>query len=157
MGSKNTVYLTQEGLDELKKELDNLINVRRPENIQAIKEARSLGDLSENAEYDAARNEQAQIEGRIQQLEKMLENVSIITEVTTDKVGIGNTVSIKYVDDEDESDEYKIVGSQEADPFEGKISNESPIAQALFDHKVGDVVTVESPNGSYEVEIIEIK
>ncbi len=156
MGNKNTVYLTQEGLDELKKELDNLINVRRPENIQAIKEARSLGDLSENAEYDAARNEQAQIEGRIKQLEKMLENVSIISEVSKDKVGIGNTVAIKYVDD-DEEDEYKIVGSQEADPFESRISNESPIAKALFDHKVGDIVTVESPNGSYEIEIIEIK
>ena len=156
MGNKNTVYLTQEGLDELKSELDNLINVKRPENIQAIKEARSLGDLSENAEYDAARNEQAQIEGRIKQLEKMLENVSIISEVSKDKVGIGNTVTIKYVDD-DEEDEYKIVGSQEADPFESRISNESPIAKALFDHKVGDVVTVESPNGSYEIEIIEIK
>ena len=156
MGNKNTVYLTQEGLDELKNELDNLINVKRPENIQAIKEARSLGDLSENAEYDAARNEQAQIEGRIKQLEKMLENVSIISEVSKDKVGIGNTVAIKYVDD-DEEDEYKIVGSQEADPFESRISNESPIAKALFDHKVGDVVTVESPNESYEIEIIEIK
>ena len=155
MGNKNVVYLTQDGLDELKKELDNLINVRRPENVQAIKEARSLGDLSENAEYDAARNEQAQIEARIKQLEKMLENVSIISEVTTDKVGIGNTVTIKYVED-DEEDEYKIVGSQEANPFESKISNESPIAQALFDHKVGDIVTVESPNGSYDVEIIDI-
>ena len=156
MGNKNTVYLTENGLEELKKELENLINVRRPENIQAIKEARSLGDLSENAEYDAARNEQAQIEARIQQLEKMLENVSVITEVSNDTVGIGNTVSIKYVDD-DEEEEYKIVGSQEADPFESKISNESPIAKALFEHKVGDIVTVESPNGSYEVEIIEIK
>ena len=156
MVNKNTVYLTQEGLDDLKKELDDLINVRRPENIQAIKEARALGDLSENAEYDAARNEQAQIEGRIKQLEKMLENVSIITEVATETVSIGNTVSIKYVDD-DEEDEYKIVGSQEADPFESKISNESPIAQALFDHSVGDIVTVESPNGSYQVEIIDIK
>ncbi len=156
MGDKNTVYLTQEGLEELKKELDELINVKRPENIQAIKEARSLGDLSENAEYDAARNEQAVIEARIKQLEKMLENVSIITDVSSDKVSIGNTVSIKYVDEDDE-EEYKIVGSQEADPFESKISNESPIAQALFDHKVGDVVTVESPNGSYDVEIIDIK
>lgn len=158
MGNKNTVYLTEEGLEDLKKELDNLINVRRPENIIAIKEARALGDLSENAEYDAARNEQAQIEGRIKQLEKMLENVSIITEVSKDKVSIGNTVSIKYVDDEDdEVEEYKIVGSQEADPFESRISNESPIAKALFDHKVGDIVTVESPNGAYEVEIVSIK
>ena len=156
MKNKNTVYLTQEGLDNLKKELDDLINVRRPENVQAIKEARALGDLSENAEYDAARNEQAVIEARIKQLEKMLENVSIITDVSTDSVGIGNTVSIKYVDD-DEEDEYKIVGSQEADPFESKISNESPIAQALFNHKVGDVVTVNSPNGAYQVEIIAIQ
>lgn len=156
MKNKNTVYLTQEGLDTLKLELDDLITNKRPANIQSIKEARALGDLSENAEYDAARNEQAVIESRIKQLEKMLENVSIISEVSTDFVGIGNTVAIKYVDD-DEEDEYKIVGSQEADPFESKISNESPIAQALFDHKVGDVVTVESPNGSYDVEIIEIK
>lgn len=156
MKNKNTVYLTQEGLDNLKKELDDLINVRRPENVQAIKEARALGDLSENAEYDAARNEQAVIEARIKQLEKMLENVSIISDVSTDSVSIGNTVTIKYVDDEEE-DEYKIVGSQEADPFESRISNESPIAQALFDHKVGYIVTVESPNGSYQVEITAIQ
>ena len=156
MKNKNTVYLTQEGLDNLKKEFDDLINVRLQENVQAIKEARALGDLSENAEYDAARNEQAVIEARIKQLEKMLENVSIIADVSTDSVGIGNTVCIKYVDD-DEEDEYKIVGSQEADPFESKISNESPIAQALFNHKVGDVVTVDSPNGAYQVEIIAIQ
>ena len=156
MKNKNTVYLTQEGLDNLKKELDDLINVRRPENVQAIKEARALGDLSENAEYDAARNEQAVIEARIKQLEKMLENVSIIADVSTDSVSIGNTVSIKYVDD-DEEDEYKIVGSQEADPFESMISNESPIAQALFNHKVGDIVTVDSPNGAYQVEITAIQ
>ena len=156
MKNKNTVYLTQEGLDNLKKELDDLINVRRPENVQAIKEARALGDLSENAEYDAARNEQAVIEARIKQLENMLENVSIIADVSTDSVSIGNTVSIKYVDD-DEEDEYKIVGSQEADPFESKISNESPIAQALFNHKVGDIVTVDSPNGAYQVEITAIQ
>ena len=156
MGNKNTVYLTQEGLDELKAELDNLINVRRPENIQSIKEARSLGDLSENADYDAAKNEQAQIEGRIKTIEKMLENVSIITDIPKDVVGLGSTVSIKYIEDE-ETDEYKIVGSQEADPFESRISNESPIAKAILNHKVGDIVTVESPNGSYEVEITEIK
>lgn len=156
MKNNNVVYLTEEGLNDLKSELDNLINVRRPENIQSIKEARSLGDLSENAEYDAARNEQAEIEARIKQIEKMLENVSIITESNTDEVGLGSTVAIKYVDDDD-TDEYKIVGSQEADPFESKISNESPIAQALLSHKVGDVVTVDSPNGNYDVEIIEIK
>ena len=153
MENKNTVYLTEEGLKELKAELDNLINVRRPENIQSIKEARSLGDLSENADYDAAKNEQAQIEGRIKTIEKMLENVSVITDVPKDVVGLG---SIEYIEDEDE-DEYKIVGSQEADPFESRISNESPIAKALMNHKVGDIVTVESPNGNYEIKITEIK
>ena len=156
MKKEKEIYLTEEGLEEIKKELDVLKLEKRPQIITALKEARAQGDLSENAEYDAARNEQAQIEGRIKQLEKMLENVSIIAEVNTDKVSIGNTVSIKYVDD-DEEDEYTIVGSQEADPFESKISNESPIAQALFDHSVGDIVTVESPNGNYQVEIIDIK
>ena len=89
-------------------------------------------------------------------LKKCSENVSIITKNDNGTVGLGSTVSIKYIDDDDE-DEYEIVGSQEADPFESKISNESPIAQALMNHKVGDVVTVESPNGSYEVEIKEVK
>ncbi len=156
MTKKKEVYLTEDGLNTLKNELDELINVKRPANIESIKEARSLGDLSENAEYDAARNEQAQIESRIKELEKMLENVSIIKNIDTDIVSIGNVVKIKYVDDNDE-DEYKIVGSQEADPFEGKISNESPIAAALLNHKVGDTVTVESPNGSYDIVITEIK
>lgn len=152
-----TVYLTQEGMDELKSELDELINVRRPKNIKSIKEARALGDLSENADYDAARNEQAEIEGRIKKIEYMLEHAEVIEKTDTDTVSLGSTVAIKYVDDEDDNDEYKIVGSQEADPFASKISNESPIAKALFNHKVGDIVTVESPNGSYQIEITEIK
>ena len=150
------IYVTREGLEELKSELDYLINVRRPENITAIKEARALGDLSENADYDAARNEQAELEGRIKKLEKMLENVEIIEKIETDKVSIGSTVSIKYVDDDD-TDEYKIVGSQEADPFMSKISNESPIAKAILNKKVGDIGEVESPNGVYKIEITEIK
>ncbi len=157
MKDKKT-YLTQEGLAELKKELDELINVKRPENIIAIKEARALGDLSENADYDAAKNDQAEIEGRIKKIEKMLENVQIIEKKSTDKVELGSTVAIRYVDeDDDETDEYKIVGSQEADPFESKISNESPIAKALLNKKVGDIVDVESPNGVYKIEITEIK
>ena len=156
MNKKKEVYLTEEGLNSLKEELNELINVKRPANIESIKEARALGDLSENAEYDAARNEQAQIENRIKELEKMMENVTLIKDIDTDSVSIGNVVKIKYVEDNDE-DEYKIVGSQEADPFEGKISNESPIAAALLDHKVGDTVTVESPNGSYDIVITEIK
>lgn len=157
MSEKKPIYLTEEGLAEIKAELDELINVKRPANIQAIKEARSLGDLSENADYDSARNEQAQIEGRIKKLEQMLENYCIIEKTSKDTVGLGSTVSIRYVDEDDEEDEYKIVGSQEADPFASKISNESPIAQALMDKKVGDIVTVESPNGSYQIEITEIK
>ena len=134
---KVKTLLTEQGYKELKDELDNLINVRRPENIKAIKDARALGDLSENADYDAARNEQAEIEGRIQQLEKLLENVEIIDESSqaNGKVNVGNTVKIKYVDEADE-EEYQIVGSQEADPFAFKISNESPIAKALLSHKV---------------------
>ena len=150
------IYLTREGLEELKSELDDLINVKRPANIISIKEARALGDLSENADYDSAKNEQAEIEGRIKRLEKMLENVEIIENVSTDKVSIGSTVSIKYVDDDD-TDEYKIVGSQEADPFMSKISNESPIAKAILNKKVGDIVEVESTNGVYKIEITEIK
>ena len=151
------IYLTQQGFEELKKELDNLINVKRPANIQAIKEARALGDLSENADYDAAKNDQAEIEGRIKKIEKMLENVEIIEKGDSSVVSLGTTVSIKYVDDEDETDEYQIVGSQEADPFMSKISNESPIAKAIMNKKVGDIVQVESPNGVYKIEIIDIK
>lgn len=155
---KVKTLLTEQGYEELKSELDNLINVRRPENIKAIKDARALGDLSENAEYDAARNEQAEIEGRILQLEKLLENVEIIDESKQDnsKVNIGNTVEIKYVL-EDDVEEYQIVGSQEADPFAFKISNESPIAKAVLNRKVGDIVDVLSPNGVYQVEITSIK
>ena len=158
MSGKKPIYLTQEGYDELNQELDNLVNVKRPANIIAIKEARAQGDLSENADYDAARNEQAEIEGRIRQLEQMLENAQIIKEVSKDRVGLGSTVAIQYLDDDDdEEDEYKIVGSQEADPFESKISNESPIAKAILNKKVGDMVTVDSPNGSYQVKITNIK
>ena len=155
--SEKKIYLTEEGYRDLKKELDELINVKRPENIQAIKEARALGDLSENADYDAAKNDQAEIEGRIKRIEKMLENVEIIEKKSSDVVALGSTVSIKYCDDEYETDEYEIVGSQEADPFVSKISNESPIAKAIMNKKVGDVVEVESPNGVYKIEITAIK
>lgn len=148
-------YLTKEGYEELKAELQKLINVDRANNIEAIKEARALGDLSENADYDAARHDQALIEGKIQKLTKLIENCEIIEKKKDGKVGLGSNVSIKYVDD-DEEDEYRIVGSQEADPFSGKISNESPIAKALFNKKVGDIVEVEAPNGNYKIEITEI-
>lgn len=157
MPERKPIFLTKEGYQEVREELDYLVNVARPENINAIKEARALGDLSENADYDAARNDQAELEAKIKKLQAIIDNVTIIEEISTDVVGVGNTVKIAYADDEDDIDQYKIVGSQEADPFESKISNESPIAQALMGHKVGDVVSVNSPNGNYEIKVIEIK
>ena len=155
MSNTKEIYLTEEGLNEINKELDYLKQVKRPEVINALKEARALGDLSENAEYDAARNEQAEVEGKIKELEAMLEHVVVIQGGATDKVSIGTKVKIKYVDD-DEIEEYMIVGSKEADPSNNKISNESPIAKAIMNSKVGEVKKVASPNGEYEVEIVEI-
>ena len=156
MAEGKELYLTQEGLDEIKKELDELKLVKRPEVISALKDARAQGDLSENAEYDAARTEQAIVEARIKDLEVMVENAVVITKSNTDKVGLGSIVTIEYVDDDD-TEEYSIVGSQEADPFENKISNESPIAKAIMNKKVVDIVSVDSPNGTYDVKIVSIK
>jgi transcription elongation factor GreA len=153
---KKEVFLTSAGLEELEKELDELKKVKRPEIIKAIKEARALGDLSENADYHAAREEQAVVEGRIQELEYLVDHATIITEGSSNIVKIGASVTIKYVG-ENNTEEYKIVGSTEADPFENKISNESPIAKAIMGNKKGAIVTVESPNGKYDIEILEIK
>lgn len=155
MSNQKELYLTEEGLQELKKELDELILVKRPEVINALKDARAQGDLSENAEYDAARTEQAVVESRIKELESMLERAVVITKVKTDVVSIGSKVTLEYVDDED-TEEYSIVGSSEADPFANKISNESPIAKAIMGLKVGSVVSVDSPNGKYDVKILAI-
>ena len=155
--SDEKVYLTDEGFLEIETELNELKNVKRPAVIKALKEARALGDLSENADYDAARNEQAQVEGRILELEKILETAEIIEKGNTDTVSLGITVRVKYIDDDDdEVEEYRIVGSKEADPSNNKISNASPLAQAIMNAKVGDVCSVESPNGTYDVEIVEI-
>ena len=155
MSEQKELFLTQEGLDDLRKELDELIQVRRPEVITALKDARAQGDLSENAEYDAARNEQAIVESRIKDLEAMLERAVVITKVNTDVVSIGTKVTLEYIEEEEE-EEYSIVGSSEADPFTNKISNESPIAKAIMGLKVGSVVSVESPNGKYDVKILAI-
>lgn len=153
--SNKTVYLTEKGLQEIKDELEYLKLEKRPEVIKALKEARALGDLSENAEYDAARNEQAIVEARIKELEVMIEKAEIITAVNTNVVSIGTKVKIEYIED-DELEEYTIVGSKEADPFANKISNESPIAKAIMGLEVGSVVSVDSPNGKYDVKIVEI-
>ena len=148
-------FLTQEGLEEIKKELEELKLVKRPQVIEALKDARAQGDLSENAEYDAARNEQAVVESRIKELEAMLENVKVIEKTNTAVVSLGCNVTIEYVDD-NEKEEYSIVGSKEADPFSNKISNESPIAKAILGQKKGATVSVDSPNGKYDVKIIAV-
>ena len=153
--SKKDILLTSDGFLELEEELNELKNVRRPKVIEAIKDARSQGDLSENADYDAARAEQAEVEGRIKELEYMLENAKIIQKESSHIVGLGSTVTISYVDDDDE-EVYSIVGSMEADPFENKISNESPLGKAIIGKKQGDVLDVSSPTGSYKIKIVKV-
>lgn len=145
------IMLTAEGFLELETELNELKLVTRPQIIKELKEARAQGDLSENADYDAARDAQAKIEGRIKELEYKLEHSTIAEQKSTDVVSIGSSVTILYDDNEEET--YKIVGSLEADPFENKISNESPIGKSVIGHKVGETIEVSSPNGSYKVTI----
>ena len=157
MAENEEQILTKEGKRQLEQELHHLINEVRPEVIEELKAARAQGDLSENADYDAARNEQAQVEGRILELEKIMENVEIIEKGNTDTVSLGMTVKVNYIDDDDdEIEEYRIVGSKEADPSNNKISNESPLARAIMNARVGDICSVESPNGTYDVKIVEI-
>lgn len=152
---KNDKFImTAEGYLEAETELNELKNVRRLEIIEAIKEARAQGDLSENADYDAARNEQAIVEAKIQELEYKLEHAEIIDNSDKNIINLGSTVTISY--DDGETEEYKLVGSMEADPFENKISNESPLGIALLKHKIGDVVEVASPNGGYNIKIEKI-
>ena len=148
--------LTSEGLKKLEDELDELIVVKRKEVAQKIKEAREQGDLSENAEYDAARNEQAANEGEIATLDYQIKNAVILEENNdTSFVHIGTKVRVYDVDMEEE-EEYEITGTTEANAMENKISNESPVGAALLKHKVGDVVKVSAPNGEYELIIREI-
>ncbi len=150
-------FLTSEGYLELETELNYLKTDKRNEVLNSLKEARALGDLSENAEYDSAREEQAKLEARIKEVEYILEHATIIDDAQTgkDKVTIGSTVSLQC-DGDDEVEEYRIVGSQEADPFNNKISNESPIAMAILGKKVGDMAEVDSPNGTYKVKIVKV-
>ena len=151
---KEEIILTPEGYLELETELNELKTVVRPRVIKDLKDARAQGDLSENADYDAARNEQAIVEAKIQELEYKLEHAEIIDNSDKNIVNLGSTVTISY--DDGETEEYKLVGSMEADPFENKISNESPLGIALLKHKIGDVVEVASPNGGYNIKIEKI-
>jgi transcription elongation factor GreA len=151
------VILTLEGLNKLEKELDNLKSVKRREVAERIKQAIEFGDISENSEYEDAKNEQAFIEGRILQLEKMLRNAKVIDDQEVDDraVTVGCTVKLRDLENEDEF-EYTIVGSAEADPSKAKISNESPVGKAILGKTVGSIVEVSVPAGTlrYEVEAI---
>lgn len=152
-----SIVLTYEGLQKLEAELTHLKTVRRKDVAEKIKEARAQGDLSENAEYDAAKEEQGEIESRIVEIEKILRNASVIDEdeLEVDFVNVGCKVKV-YDKEFDEEIEYSMVGSTEANPMEGKISNESPVGQALIGKKVGEAITVETPDGVIEMEIIDI-
>lgn len=155
MTKKN--ILTYEGLKKLEDELQDLKVVKRKEVADKIKEAREQGDLSENAEYDAAKDEQRDIEARIEEIEKILKNAEVVVEedVELDKISIGCSVRIYDLEFEEEL-EYKIVGSTEANSLKGKISNESPVGKALLGKKVGDIVTVETQAGEIAYKILEI-
>lgn len=154
------VFVTQEGLEELKQELHRLVHEERNVVINELQEARAQGDLSENADYDAARDHQARVEARIREVEELISNVEIISDDKTAKkskiVTLGSTVVILDLDSNEE-ETYTIVGSVEADPFNGKLSNATPLATALLDNKVGSTVKVIGVEEPYEVKILELK
>ena len=149
-------YVTEEGLKELKEEYENLVHVVRNEVIEDLKAARAQGDLSENADYDAARDKQAQVEARIKELEHMIRNAEVISENRgTSYVRLGSTVTVEPMDTH-EKITFTIVGTVEADPLNGKVSNATPLAEAILVKNVGTVVTVEVDE-PYDVKIVEIK
>ncbi|WP_282059056.1 transcription elongation factor GreA [Bacillus pumilus] len=156
MAQEKVFPMTEEGKQKLEEELEHLKTVKRKEVVERIKIARSFGDLSENSEYDSAKEEQAFVEGRITTLDNMIRNAKIIEdEGNSNIVSLGKTVTfVELPDGEEES--YTIVGSAEADPFEGKISNDSPIAKSLLGKQVDDKVTVQTPGGEMFVQIVKI-
>jgi len=152
----NKVFMiTQEGLDQLKEQLTHLKEVRRKEIAQKIREAKEFGDLSENAEYHEAKEDQAFVEGQIIDLENKVKNAKIIDKVSSDSIQIGSSVTIQVVETKEKMD-LDLVGSMEADVFKNKISNESPLGLAIIDKKKGDVVTVKAPKGDVEYKIVSI-
>ncbi len=156
--TEKTYPMTLEEKVKLEKELEELKLVRRPEIVERIKIARSYGDLSENSEYEAAKDEQAFVEGQISSIENKIRYAEIVDSdaVAADEVAIGKTVTIQEVG-EDEKETYMIVGAAGADAFANKVSNESPIGQALIGKKTGDVATVQTPVGSYDVKILSVE
>ncbi len=158
-GDDDQTLVTKEGLKKLKDELEHLKTVRRAEVAQRLREAISYGDLSENSEYEEAKNEQAFVEGRILELEGKIKNAKIISEGKISKhkeVEIGCTVMLQNLTDGDEAERYTIVGSTEADPLDHKISNESPIGKAVLGRLKGDKVEIQSPSGIIEYEIVAV-
>ncbi len=156
------VYLTQEGLEELKQRLDYLIVYLRGDVAKKLQHARELGDLSENAEYDAAKQEESQVAAEIKELEERIKNAVIIEKSGTHKVSIGNTITVEYLgeldEDEDKEMTFKLVGETEADFAKGKLSNESPLGKALLGKKSGEVVRFTTPQGGLEeYKIVNIK
>lgn len=151
------VLLTDEGLKNLENELDELKSVRRKEIAEKIKVALSFGDLSENSEYDEAKNDQAMVEARIANIEAMLKNVKIIdeSEISTEIVHVGSKIRVKNMTKGTENS-YKIVGSNEADPIKGRISDESPVGKSLLGKEPGEIVQVETPGGLIEYQLLEI-
>lgn len=156
MADKN-YPMTAEGKKKLEEELENLKKVKRPEVINRIKIARSFGDLSENSEYTSAKDEQSVVESRISQIIEMLQYANVIDtdEVASDEISIGKKVTVQ--EDGEEPDVYTIVGAAESDPDSGKISNDSPIAKALLGKHTGDVVTVDTPVGSYDLTVKSVE
>ncbi|SET81223.1 transcription elongation factor GreA [Natronincola peptidivorans] len=156
--TEKEVVLTMKGLKKIEDELEQLKTVRRKEVAERIKQAIAFGDISENSEYDEAKNEQAQVEERIMKLEGMLKKARVIDEddITLDRVSIGTTVQVKDMEF-DEIVEYTIVGSAEADPYELKISNESPVGRALLGKKIGEIVEVQIPDGITKYEVLNIE
>ena len=154
----NKTVVSAEGMKKLEEKLQYLITVRRAEVAEQISIARGFGDLSENAEYDEAKNEQSRLEGEIVELENAIRTAIVIDDenVSTDSVNVGTTVRVMYVD-EDEEEEYAIVGARESDPMNNRISNECPIGAALLGHKEGEIVNVESPDGMIQLKILEIR
>ena len=152
-----TIKITDEGLKKLKEELETLKTEGRADIAEKIKVARGYGDLSENSEYDEAKNEQAKLEARIVEIEAMLKNVEIIEDIKGKAKTVVIGVKVKVIDEEfGEEEEYRVVGSTEANSREGKISDESPMGKALLGKKIGDEVTVEAPGGEFKVKILEI-
>lgn len=157
MAEEKTFPMTLEGKKKLEEELEDLKTNKRAEVIKRIKIARSFGDLSENSEYESAKDEQSFVEGRIKEIDNMLNHAEIIDNenVDADEVSVGKSVTFQEEDDDPET--YRIVGAAEADPLNGKISNESPIAKGLVGHKKGEKVTVTTPGGEMTVTIIDVQ